>query len=131
MRSKNTPAITDYRNMCREIQQNENLQDYNFNNEKLFHQDCVVSAELMDSSLETGKKPNNYHQIRIQMLLNSDWCTEIHDITFFPMSPVHLKTVRSAPTKTQEYLICKNPNCCNFDKLLCVHVGPPSIMVRN
>ncbi len=29
VRSKNTPAITDYRHRCYERQQNENLRDYN------------------------------------------------------------------------------------------------------
>ncbi len=30
VRSKNTPAITDYRQRCRERQRKENLRDYNF-----------------------------------------------------------------------------------------------------
>ncbi len=30
VRSKNTPAITDYRHRCRERQQNENLWDFKF-----------------------------------------------------------------------------------------------------
>ncbi len=33
VRSKNTPAITDYRHRCHERERNENLWDYNFNNE--------------------------------------------------------------------------------------------------
>ncbi len=31
VRSKNTPAITDYHHRCRERQQNENPRDYDFN----------------------------------------------------------------------------------------------------
>ncbi len=32
VRSKNSPAITDYRHRCGERHENKNLQDYNFDN---------------------------------------------------------------------------------------------------
>ncbi len=35
VRSKNTPAITDYRHRCRKKQRNENLRDDNFKNGQL------------------------------------------------------------------------------------------------
>ncbi len=39
VRSKNTPAITDYRHGCSEKQENENLRDYNF---KHYHTCLIV-----------------------------------------------------------------------------------------
>ncbi len=41
VKSKNTPAITDYRHRCCERQQNENLRDYNF---KMSHHCCQVKT---------------------------------------------------------------------------------------
>lgn len=37
------------------------------------------------------KQLHSSHPILIYMLLNIDWCLEVHDITFFKLSPAHIE----------------------------------------
>lgn len=53
-----------------------------------------ILFKVFDSTHNVSKQPHNCHHILIQMFLNSDWCTWMHDITpsqrSHPLKPVIL-----------------------------------------
>lgn len=49
-----------------------------------------------------NKQPNDRQHILTQMLLNSDWGTDVCDITFFQQSPTHLKTSEKSTDKNKK-----------------------------
>lgn len=53
-----------------------------------------ILFKVSDSTHNVSKQPHNCHHILIQMFLNSDWCTWMHDITpsqrSHPLKPVIL-----------------------------------------
>ncbi len=67
VRSKNTPAITDYCHRCRERQQNEHFRDYNFKYLPIFL--LVFLPLFIAQEVETSAKNITLHYITLQLSL--------------------------------------------------------------
>ncbi len=59
-------------------------------------------------------QPTNCHQILIQMLLNPDWCTGLHDITLFQLSPALFKEENRGKKENLSYDMNQTAYSCYY-----------------